>query len=42
MAPIETTIEYLNDAEKLFENLQNLDDFRKFSKYISEWIAKKD
>ena len=30
------------DAEKLFENLQNLDDFRDFSKYISEWIAKKD
>lgn len=30
------------DAEKLFENLQNLDDFRKFSKYISEWIAKED
>lgn len=30
------------DAEKLFENLQNIDDFRKFSKYISEWIAKKD
>ena len=30
------------DAEKLFENFQNLDDFRDFSKYISEWIAKKD
>lgn len=30
------------DAEKLFENLQNLDDFRKLSKYISEWIARKD
>lgn len=29
------------DAEKLFESLQNLDDFRKFSKYILEWIAKK-
>lgn len=30
------------DAEKLFENLQTLDDFRKFSKYITEWMAKKD
>jgi len=30
------------DAEKLFENLQNLDDFRKFSKYISAWITRKD
>lgn len=30
------------DAEKLFENLQNLDDFRKFSKYISEWITRKE
>ena len=27
------------DAEKLFENLQNLDDFKKFSKYILEWIS---
>ncbi len=30
------------DAEKLFENLQNLDDFKKFSKYISAWITRKD
>jgi uncharacterized protein YutE (UPF0331/DUF86 family) len=28
------------DAVKLFENLQNLDDFKKFSKYIFEWISK--
>jgi uncharacterized protein YutE (UPF0331/DUF86 family) len=27
------------DAEKLFESLQNLDDFKKFSKYILEWIS---
>ena len=27
------------DAEKLFENLQNLDDFKRFSKYILEWIS---
>jgi uncharacterized protein YutE (UPF0331/DUF86 family) len=27
------------DAEKLFENLQNLDDFKKFSRYILEWIS---
>jgi len=27
------------DAEKLFENLQNLNDFKKFSKYILEWIS---
>ncbi|MDI7258308.1 MAG: DUF86 domain-containing protein [Thermodesulfobacteriota bacterium] len=26
------------DAVKLFENLQNLDEFRRFSKYILEWI----
>ncbi|MGQ9674017.1 MAG: DUF86 domain-containing protein [Candidatus Aminicenantales bacterium] len=30
------------DAEKLFENLQNLKDFRKFSKYILEWITRKE
>lgn len=28
------------DAERLFENLQNLDDFGKFSKYILGWISK--
>jgi uncharacterized protein YutE (UPF0331/DUF86 family) len=27
------------DAVKLFENLQNLDDFKKFSKYILVWIS---
>jgi uncharacterized protein YutE (UPF0331/DUF86 family) len=27
------------DAVKLFESLQNLDDFREFSKYILEWIS---
>ena len=27
------------DAERLFGNLQDLDDFRKFSKYILEWIS---
>jgi len=28
------------DAVKLFKSLQNLDDFKKFSKYIFEWISK--
>lgn len=27
------------DAVKLFESLQNLDDFKKFPKYILEWIS---
>jgi uncharacterized protein YutE (UPF0331/DUF86 family) len=27
------------DAERLFDNLQNLDNFKKFSKYILEWIS---
>jgi uncharacterized protein YutE (UPF0331/DUF86 family) len=27
------------DALKLFENLQNLDNFKKFSRYILEWIS---
>lgn len=27
------------DAIKLFESLRNLDDFKKFSKYILEWIS---
>jgi len=27
------------DAERLFDTLQNLDDFKKFSKYILEWIS---
>ena len=30
------------DAAKLFENLQSLDDFKEFSKYIVEWISKQD
>lgn len=30
------------DAAKLFENLQSLDDFKEFSKYIIEWISKHD
>ena len=30
------------DAVKLFENIQSLDDFKKFSKYIIEWISKHD
>ena len=30
------------DAVRLFENLQSLDDFKKFSKYIMEWISDKD
>lgn len=27
------------DAEKLYKNLQNLDDFRKFSKYVLDWLS---
>jgi len=27
------------DAVKLFESLQNLDDYKNFSKYILEWIS---
>ena len=27
------------DAMKLYESLENLDDFKKFSKYILEWIS---
>ena len=27
------------DAVKLYESIQNLDDFKKFSKYILEWIS---
>src|SRR4030067_1559713 len=27
------------DAMKLYESLQNLDDFKKFSKYILQWIS---
>jgi uncharacterized protein YutE (UPF0331/DUF86 family) len=30
------------DAVRLFESLQSLDDFKKFSKYILEWISDKD
>jgi len=30
------------DAVRLFDNLQGLDDFKKFSKYILEWISDKD
>jgi len=28
------------DAEKLYENLKNLEDFKIFSRYILEWISK--
>ena len=28
------------DAERLFENLQNLDDFKTFSRYILQWISR--
>ena len=27
------------DADRLFDTLQNLNDFKKFSKYILEWIS---
>jgi uncharacterized protein YutE (UPF0331/DUF86 family) len=30
------------DAEKLYESLQNLDDFREFSRFILNWISQKD
>ncbi len=30
------------DAEKLYESLQNLDDFKKLSRYVLEWISKED
>lgn len=30
------------DAVKLYESLQNLEDFNKFARYILEWILKKD
>jgi len=30
------------DAAKLFESLQSLDDFKRFSKYILEWISEKE
>ncbi len=30
------------DAEKLYESLQNLDDFKIFSKFVLDWISKKD
>lgn len=29
------------DAEMLYKNLQDLDDFKKFSRYIVEWISEK-
>lgn len=28
------------DAEKLYESLQNLDDFRQFSRFILDWMLK--
>lgn len=28
------------DAARLFENLQNLDDLKTFSRYIMEWVSK--
>jgi uncharacterized protein YutE (UPF0331/DUF86 family) len=30
------------DAEKLYESLQNLDDFREFSRLVLNWISQKD
>jgi uncharacterized protein YutE (UPF0331/DUF86 family) len=30
------------DAVRLFERLRSLEDFKKFSKYILEWISNKD
>jgi len=27
------------DAAKLFDNLQSLNDFKEFSKYIIEWMS---
>ena len=30
------------DAMKLYESLQNLDDFKKFSKYILQWISEEE
>ena len=30
------------DAEKIYEVLQSLDDFKKFCKYIQEWIEKEE
>ena len=30
------------DATKLYESLQNLDDLKKFSKYILEWVSKEE
>jgi len=30
------------DAAKLFDNLQGLDDFKEFSKYIVEWLSKEN
>lgn len=29
------------DAEKLYSNLQRLDDFRKFARYIVRWLEEK-
>jgi uncharacterized protein YutE (UPF0331/DUF86 family) len=30
------------DAEKLYESLQDLDDFKEFSRFVLKWISKKD
>jgi len=30
------------DAVKLFESLQDLDDFKRFSRYILDWISEKE
>ena len=30
------------DAEKLYESSQNLDDFKEFSRFVLDWISKKD
>jgi len=30
------------DAEKLYESLQDLNDFKEFSRFVLDWISKKD
>ncbi|OGP78600.1 MAG: hypothetical protein A2V86_01685 [Deltaproteobacteria bacterium RBG_16_49_23] len=30
------------DAEKLYESLQDLDDFKEFSRFVLDWISKMD
>lgn len=31
-----------SDVMRLYESLENLDDFKKFSKYILEWISREE